>query len=182
MNNFIKIDYTPDIAPLLAALEKQEELWNQHTLRTAYPGSAHSEVSDIWLRFNDFSKYKPEDYYLIFDDLESVNYPAWNKLPEAQNLIMELIDKVDANEVGRVIITRMPPGAKITPHIDEGKYAELYKRYHIILKNNTGSIFRCGDEVLCMETGGVYWFDTSKEHEVINNSNDIRITLIVDLL
>lgn len=182
MDNFIKIDYNPDISALLSSLMQQEELWNQYTLRTSYQGSAHSEVSDIWLRFNDFAKYKEGEYGLIFGDCSSINYPAWEKLPEVQKLIEELMCKVNAKELGRVIITRMPSGAKIIPHVDEGKYAELYNRYHIILQNEQGSIFRCGNEVICMKTGDVYWFNTSLEHEVINNSDNERITLIVDLL
>lgn len=57
----------------------EQDLWNQHTLRTTHPGSVHQNVSDIWLRFNDLNQ-SLED---IQNDLECQNYPAitdayWN--------------------------------------------------------------------------------------------------------
>ena len=58
---------------------------------------------------------------------------------------------------------------------------EYYERYHIVLSGHPGSIFRAGDEQVTMLTGEVWWFDNTKEHEVINNSADDRIHLIVDI-
>ena len=83
--------------------------------------------------------------------------------------------------LGRVIITRLPPGKTITPHVDSGSHAEYYDRYHVTLQNNPGSIFRCGNEHVFMATGDIWWLDNSIEHEVINNSVDDRITMIVDI-
>lgn len=153
-------------------------LWNRYSIRTTYPGSAHTDASDIWLRFNDLSLYTPDQYYKMFDDLECVDY---FHIPEANKLISDLMEKVNGTKLGRVIITKLPSGGRITPHIDEGAYANYYDRYHIIINNKPGSIFRCGDETITMENGDIYWFDTSKEHEVINDSNEDRLTLIVDI-
>jgi hypothetical protein len=32
-----------------------------------------------------------------------------------------------------------------------------------------------------MKTGDIWWFDNSQEHEVLNNSADDRLALIVDI-
>ena len=79
-----------------------------------------------------------------------------------------------------VIITKIAPGDKIYPHADGGAPAEYYERYHVMLQNGPGSVFRAGDETVYMQPGDVWWFDNQQEHEVINNRDD-RITMIVDI-
>lgn len=180
MQNFRKIYDGVHVVPLLRQLEGHPELWNVHNLRTTYPGSSHAQASDIWLRFNDMSKYGPENLFTLMDDLECIDYPALTIL-ECWPLLWDLMSRVKLRDIGRIIITKLPPGGRILSHIDQGKYAEAYQRFHITLQNSPGSIFRCGAERLSMLPGEVWWFDTSKEHEVINASNQDRITLIVDL-
>lgn len=168
--------------PLMAALMRQPELWNQNKLRTTHPESPHTEVSDIWLRFNDLTKYEAAgEYSGVIDEHESIDYPAFALLPQARQIIFDLMRTVEGKRLGRVLITKMLPGAKIAPHVDGGEHAAYYERYHVILQNNPGSIFRCGDETITMKTGDVYWFNNAIEHEVINNSADDRLTLIVDI-
>lgn len=162
----------------MAAIVRQPELWNQNTLRTQHKGTAHCEASDIWLRFNDIKEATASE---IMDGHESIDYPAFDSLPQARPLIFDLMRIVEGKRLGRVLITKLIPGAKILPHVDSGDHAAYYNRYHIILQNGPGSVFRCGDEVVCMKTGDVYWFDNSVEHEVINNSADDRLTMIVDV-
>lgn len=180
MNNFRKI-IEVDVTRLLRQVEIFPELWNQHTLRTTHPGTVHGQASDIWLRFNDLKKYNSDNYPMMMDDLECVNYPALFSLPEAALIINTLKLGLGAKKAGRVIITKLPPLGMIRPHIDQGKYAEHYDRYQVALQSNPGITFQCGDEVVDMRPGEVWWFDTSKEHQVINASNQDRITLIVDL-
>lgn len=174
--------------PLLHAVQRQPELWNENKLRTTHEQSPHTSVDDTWLRFNDLAPYKDQkkdnslsEYAGILDEHESICYPAWFKLPEAQPIIFDLMRLVSGTRLGRVLITRLPPGASIDPHVDGGSHASYYERYHCILQNLPGSNFRAGNETLCMNVGDVYWFDNSQEHEVINHSADDRITLIVDI-
>lgn len=182
MKNFHKISENEPILPLLAAVMRQPELWGQNLLRTTFDNSPHREVSDIWLRFNDIEKYNDENRYNgVMDDHESIDYPAFASLPQARSLIFNLMRFVEGKRLGRVLITRLEPGKKVYSHIDSGSHAEYYDRYHIVLKNSEGSIFRAGDETICMRPGDIYWFDNSVEHEVINNSYDDRIVMIVDI-
>jgi len=165
-----------NVVPLLNAIMRDPALWNQHTLRTDHPNTAHAAVDDIWLRFNEI-----EDVEGVIDDTECVNYPAWWALPQARPLIFSLMAQVEGERLGRVLITRLAPGRKITPHVDGGAPATYYDRFHIVLNSAPGCLFRAGDETIHMGAGQVWWFDNTQEHEVINNSVDDRIHLIVDI-
>lgn len=182
MRNFYRIAQNTDIMPLLHAINRQPELWNKNTLRTTHPDSPHTEVEDIWMRFNDLKPYQETgEAAKLLDEHESVCYPAWFKLPQAHSIIFDLMRRVEGIRLGRVLITRLAPGKKIAPHVDGGSHAEYFERYHCILQNKPGSIFRAGNEVLCMNPGDVYWFNNAADHEVVNNSDDDRLTLIIDI-
>lgn len=155
---------------------RQPELWDKNTLRTEHPNTAHSEVNDIWLRFNDTT-----DTSTVIDGHESIDYPAFLALPQARQIIFDLMRVVEGKRLGRVLITKLKPGKKITPHIDGGSHAAYYSRFHVTLQNQPGSIFRCENETINMVSGDVWWFNNSVEHEVVNNSADDRLTMIVDI-
>ncbi len=190
MRNFNRIAQGIDVTPLTNSLYRQPELWNTETLRTSHEGTPHTEVDDILLRFNDLTPYKkakeggrPISEYAgtILDEHESICHPAWYRLPEAHPAIFDLMRYLWAIRLGRVLITRLAPGKKIAPHIDGGEHAAYYNRYHLILQNNPGSIFRCGDEAVTMRAGEIWWFNNGIEHSVENYSNDDRLTMIIDL-
>lgn len=168
--------------PLLHAVQRQPELWNENTLRTTHEGTPHTQVDDIWLRFNDLNPYlEKKDPTKILDEHESIFYAAWFKLPQVHHIVFDLMRRVEGIRLGRVLITRLAPGKAITPHIDGGSHAAYFERYHIILQNYPGSIFRAGNETVCMKAGECWWFNNAEEHEVINNSIDDRLTLIIDI-
>lgn len=179
MRNFQKLADV-NIAELSHSIQRQPELWNQNDLRTQYPNSPHIEADDIWLRFND-RKIFEEDPTKIMNDYEAVNYPAWDILPQCHEIVFGLMRSVRGTRLGRVMITRLAPGKKIKPHSDGGYYADYYDRYHCVLQNFPGSYFRAGDEKVTMKAGEVWWFNNSIEHEVINNSAEDRVTMIIDI-
>lgn len=182
MRHFLKIADGVDIMPLLLAVQRQPELWNTENLRTTHRMSPHTEVEDILLRFNDLKEFRETgSASSILDQHESVNYPAWSTLPEAQGMIFDLMRRVRGIRLGRVMITRLAPGKKIDPHVDSGDHAAYYDRFHIILQNHPGSIFRAGNESITARAGEVWWFNNAIEHEVKNNSAEDRLTMIVDI-
>ena len=164
---------------LMQQIMRQPELWDQQRLRTTHPGTPHSEVSDIWLRFNRLPEVGNEA--LVLDEHESINWPAFDALPAARAIVFDLMRAVEGERLGRVLITRLAPGKRIAPHVDGGSHAVYYDRYHVGLQIRPGALFRAGNETVQMATGDCWWFDNSQEHEVINNSDDDRITLIVDI-
>lgn len=182
MKNFIRIAENVSVLPLMLAVMRNPDLWNQNTLRTTHPGTPHTQVSDIWLRFNDLEPLrKTGDAATVMDEHESIFYPAFHVLPEARPLIFALMAQVGGERLGRCLITKLPPGGKIAPHVDGGSHAAYYERFHIVLQAKAGNTFRAGDEAVEMRTGEVWWFDNSKEHDVANHSDDDRVHLIVDI-
>lgn len=165
--------------PILMQIQRNPQLWNQNTLRTTHQNSPHTQVDDIWIRFNELPPAGQE--HLVMDQHESIWYPAIHTLTEIRPFINALMARVNGERLGRIIITKMKPGAKIDPHIDSGDHAEYYERHHLCLQNTPGSVFRCGDESVYMAPGEVWWFNNQVEHEVINNGSDDRLTLIVDI-
>lgn len=182
MRNFLKIAEGIDVMPLLHAVQRQPELWNQETLRTTHESTPHKEVEDILLRFNDLEMYKnTKDAASILDEHESICYQGWYRLPQVQPIVFDLMRRIEGVRLGRVLITRLAPGKRIYPHTDGGSHADYFDRYHVSLQNNPGSLFRAGNDTVCMRPGECWWFDNAKEHEVINNSIDDRLTLIIDV-
>jgi quercetin dioxygenase-like cupin family protein len=178
MKNFSLIAEGVDVVPIRSAIAMRPHLWNQNTLRTKHPQTAHAEVDDIWLRFNEID---PQNPLAVVDATEAINYPAWWELPQARQPIFDLMRRVEGERLGRCMITRLSPGKRITPHVDMGAPATYYDRFHIVLQGAAGSLFRAGDETVCMRTGEVWWFDNQVEHEVVNNSAGDRVHIVVDI-
>lgn len=176
MKHFLQIG-TIDPMPTLAALAVKPDLWNENPLRTQHPGSAHTEADDIWLMFNKM----PDDPAEVVNDIHVQPYRGWLELPHLRSLALDLMRRVDGVQLGRVIVTRLKPGARITPHVDQGAPAEYFTRYQIALLSLPGCNFRAGDEQVNFPSGSVWWFDNRVEHEVVNNSADDRIVCIVDI-
>lgn len=165
-----------DALPLVHAIQRQPDLWNANTLRTTYPGSPHAAADDIWLFFN-----ATDDAAAVVDDKDAIPYPAWERLPQARALVFDLMRRVEGVRLGRVLITRLAPGKRITPHADMGAPAEYYDRYQIALQSLPGCVFRIEDESVTFRAGEVWWIDNCREHSVTNNSADDRIVMIVDI-
>lgn len=182
MKNFLQLAAGLNVTPLLNALQRQPELWNQHPIRTKHPGTAHSEVSDILVRFNDIAEFeRTGDPATITDDKECIAYPAWAKLPQLRPIVFDLMRTVEATRLGRVIITKLPPGKTITPHVDGGAPAEYFERYQLALQSLPGALFHIGDETVNFRSGDLWWIDNSITHSVANNSADDRIVVILDV-
>lgn len=173
MRHFLKIGEQVDVVPILAALASRPDLWNVNDLRTAYPNSPHAEVDDIWVMFNDVTGD-------VVNDIQAHPFPAWSELP-VKDLVLNLMRRVGGVQLGRVIISRLAPGNSIGAHVDQGAPATFYQRYHIVLQSLPGCITRSGEEVIQMSGGEAWWFDNRAEHEVINNSADDRIVVVVDV-
>lgn len=174
MENFFRLAKGVNPAPLLVAVNRQPELWDQNTLRTKHPNTAHNQVNDIWLMFNDAGGD-------VSNDIIVKPYPALAMLPQARPIIFDLMRIVEGVTLGRVIITKLAPGKKIAPHVDGGAPATYFSRYQVALQSLPGALFTIGDETVNFESGEVWLIDNKKEHSVVNNSRDDRVVMIVDI-
>lgn len=175
MRNFLKIDHV-DARPLLLTLYQNQQFWKDNTLRQDCKGSPHHDTETIILRFNDIS-----DAEIAPNDRDCIDYPLYDKLPEARSLVMWLMARVQGEQLGRVIIVRLAAGASVDQHKDQLDLAAFYERFHIVLQAMPGVEFYCENEMVEMMPGEVWWFDNSLSHMVMNNSPQDRIHLIVDI-
>ena len=92
-----------------------------------------------------------------------------------------ILDRRTLKEIGFLATARLAPGRRIEPHIDQGAPATFYQRFQICLQSRPGCVFRIEDEQVMFKPGEIWLINNNAEHEVINNSDDDRICLIVDL-
>lgn len=185
MNNFQKLATNVNVLPLLLAIKRRPELWKVDSYLRDYPQGPFGDVESIILRFPPISVHETEEelknHLSTFDQHENVDRPEYKTLHEARDLIMPLMTMVQGERLGRCIINKIQPGGRIYPHADTPAHAEYYSRFHIVLQSSPGVVFISGDEQAYMEQGSIWWFNNKLEHEVINNSGEDRIHLVVDV-
>lgn len=188
MKNLQRIATGVDTMPLLMAIHRAEKaagVWREDTYLRDYPQGPFGQTESIILRFPPRTVHETEEalknHLANFDQHENVDQPVFASLPEARPLIFGLMSAVQGERLGRCMINKLNPGGRIFPHADTPVHANYWDRYHIVLKSGPGSIFRVVEEKVNMATGDVWWFNNAVEHEVVNNSDDERIHLIVDI-
>lgn len=188
MNNFYKLlsgVNTTQLLMAIHALQKSSDIWKEDTYLRDYPQGPFGDVESIILRFptrsNEETRRAIAGEIDNFDQHENYDTPSFKLLPEARKHIFDLMAFVSGERLGRCIINKINPGGVILPHCDSDPHSSYWDRFHIVLKSSAGCNFRCGDEWVAMETGDVWWFNNKIEHEVINNSDDDRIHLVIDI-
>lgn len=185
MRNFLLLASGVDVTPLLLAIKRRPELWKEDTYLRDYPQGPFKQIESIMLRFPVKGVYETEaelkNHQSTYDQHESIDYPAYAVLTEARSIIMALMTRVGGERLGRVMINKIAPGGVIYPHVDTKDHTDYYSRFHVVLQSQPGVMFRAGDERVTMANGEAWWFDNSQQHEVINNSADDRIHMVIDI-
>lgn len=188
MKNFLKIGNGVVVGSVVLALQRLEKshgVWNADTYLRDYPQGPFGDTESVILRFPPRTVHETEEalreHAAHFDQHENVDQPVFKDMPEARALVFNLMAAVQGERLGRVMINKLRPGGRIYPHADTPVHAEYWDRFHIVLQSAPGSNFRCGDETVHMEAGEVWWFNNRLEHEIVNNSADDRIHMIIDI-
>ena len=180
MRNFQKIAAGVEVLPLMLDLYRQPELWNQHIART---GSAGSFVGtdDIWVRFRAQDELTSREAFA--EEFRCCWYPAWHALPHLRPIVFGLMARVEAVELGGVLITRVPSGQQVAPHDDKGRWhSEWFQtKAYLPLASNPGCYNTCGDERVVMQVGECWLFDNRIVHSTVNEGQTDRVTLIVSM-
>jgi len=167
-----------DVAPLVAQIEANSGLWNRLTIRQTYPGSAHADTKCIFIRGP--LGFTPE---LYFNDLGSADYREEQcALPAVMELVDYVCSMLGVTELGRVLLVKLKAGGAITPHVDEGSYADHFSRLHVVLTTNDQCSNVTGGHFAYWECGSVWWFDHKLEHTAFNEGETDRIHMIVDVV
>lgn len=179
MKHFQQICTGIDVLPLLLAVKLQPELWDAQTLRKDRPNNAHKQTQDIWIRYNDPIKINDPDFT---EQHMPIWHPAYYQLPQLRSIIFGLMARTEATQLGGILITKIESGGAVLPHADKGWHPEFYPlKLYVPLQTNGQCINRVEDERVAMQAGECWYFRNTVEHEVINNGNDDRITLIICL-
>lgn len=192
MRNFQQTHEGVHVTPLLLAIKRRPELWQEDTFLRHYAQAPFGEMESIMLRFPQkvvFDGPGAEEKLALykanllpgFDQHESIDYPPYKLLPEARPIVMQLMAFAGGERLGRVMINKLAPGGRIFPHADTAEHAAYYSRFHVVLESRPGVGFRCGDEQVYMPSGTIFWFNNALEHEVRNESDSDRIHMVVDI-
>jgi hypothetical protein len=181
MRHILKIAQGVPVLPLHNAILRNPTLWNRYPER-AFKGSPHEEVDDIWVRCRARSAWDPKHPEKFMQNHDSVWYPEYNELKHAIDpLIFPLMQNVMADRLGGILITRVPAGHEVKPHIDPGWHASYYDKYAIQVASTPEQRWCNEDGEMATMPGDVYWFANNVQHWVTNTSPFDRITLIVCL-
>ncbi len=171
--NFNLIASGLPVMPLQHALVRQPELFGQRGTRAEI--YAHRAMSDIWVRYNDAANLGPT----FNDEHDSVWYPEAAAIPQVRPIVMSLMSIVEGERLGGVLITKVPAGGEIKPHVDGGWHASYYDKYFVPILNDAGAVFGFEDGVIAPQVGDVWWFRNDRPHWVKNDSSRDRIAMIV---
>lgn len=178
MKNFQQL-YTFDPVHLVNQIARQPNLWKEDTYLRDYAQGPFGDCETIFLRFPPASVSELERGQK--DQHECVWMDGAVHLPAARALIFLLMGRIEGERLGRVMINKLRAGGRIYPHPDTPAHAEYWDRFHFVLQSGPGCNFRAGDETVNMPTGTVWWFQNAVEHEVVNNSADDRLHMVVDI-
>lgn len=155
--------------------------WDRYGLRKG-PGSPHRECPDLWLRYRDPSE---------LDRAHEPHWPVWYEaarlLPSCRKLCAVLQSAANAEHLGGVLVTKIPPGCQVYPHQDTGRWhAEWYNvKVYVVLQGPVGCVNVVGEphanapEQVEMRTGEAWAFENRVLHSVRNDGEQDRISLIV---
>jgi len=168
-----------DVREAVRQIDGNPSAWNRHRDRMDRYGSPHTAVSDIWVRYNPIENMAKDPTGFFQREHESKWYPVADEIPAVRALVCKLFKDVGGSLLGGVLVTRIPPGESVKPHIDTGWHAGFYEKFAIQLKGNSEQAFCFEDAHLSALPGDAYTFDNSRLHWVTNDSDSDRMTLIV---
>lgn len=171
-----------DVSQLAADVSRKsrEALWDKHTLRQDYPGTAHKSTRCIFLRGP--RQLSMEDW---FKDEPSENYETINEMPLVKHILLSVMAVVRIRtpplvKTGHAMLVELAPGAGINWHVDEGEYAQKNVRFHLPLVTNPGCFLVSGAQVVHAEVGALTYFNNRILHSAVNLGQTRRIHLICD--
>lgn len=83
--------------------------------------------------------------------------------------------------VERIVIAALKPRSQVYRHADRGYYHAPRDRYHLVLQSKGGSWMCIAGQEAMLREGEVWWINNKAGHESFNDSDELRIHLIVDL-
>ena len=118
-------------------------------------------------------------------ELEVTKEPAWDALEETAIPLMHHIIKhfyPHGGTIIRAMAAKLVAGGIISPHRDTHHSFVNSHRIHVPVTNNKGVRFMIDGRPHRFEVGQAYEINNQKNHSVMNNGKEDRITFIFDYL
>jgi len=180
VTRFERVHEGLDTAPMLEEIAAHPGLWDLYTERRTTPGSPHAEMEDIWIRTRARHDLADPDAFRL--PYVPIFYPAWRVLPSIQPVVWALVAMAKAVQLGNILLTRLPPGARIETHTDRGWSVDWFaSKFYVVLSGNDACTNTCEDETVVMRTGDIWRFENRLPHSVDNRGDTDRISLIVTM-
>lgn len=179
MSHFKLIAKDIDVAPLLAELDANPQLWNERPERRG-GNSPHRETQDIWVRYaSEEAMQEPE---FMQREHKSVWWPAYRQLPSLADIISVVMDAIGGEmRFGGVLMTKIMPGCQVYPHHDRGTFHSEYytTKVWIPLRANDQCVNTVEDEAMVWKPGEAWSHSNLIKHSVRNDGESERICLIL---
>lgn len=168
---------TVDPQPLVRAVESLgEDAWNEY-VRRQERFAPHRQTQTVALLFDEDMRHTDPTPWPRFAAIESVLQPVFDKISQAN---ASVAGPGNEGYFIRIILTRMSPGAVITPHRDHGPTMMRSHRYHLAIITNEGVEFGIGDRTQHFAAGEIWEINNRKLHAVRNLGEEARVHLILD--
>ena len=160
---FLRLPYTFDASPLceeVAALAA--DAWLPH------PSGLEGNSAVPLVSINGVAK----------DGFDGAMAPTSHLLQSPYLLqVVASFDEV----VARSRLMKLAPGAVVQEHVDFNYHWYSRVRIHVPIVTDPAVRFFCGPEEVHMAAGESWLFDSWQRHRVINNSDEDRIHLVIDI-
>jgi quercetin dioxygenase-like cupin family protein len=185
--NFEQLAGGLDLSLINDEIQAQGALFDKSTFRQSFNGSPFKDTQFIGCRMTYDLDHEPTEEEMLnhlktkgVTTTNAVDLEDYELLPQVYGAVMLFAGVMQAEQIGRVLVTRLHPGGKIGAHKDFGEYHNFYDRFHICI-GGKGCHFRSGKETVKMMPGEVWWFYNNLEHEVWNESDLERDHIVIDL-
>jgi hypothetical protein len=145
----------------------------------SYDKHLYNSIEKFSVNKNVFEKYKTNDTTTLYQHSISVY-----QLFELVSFSNRLRDYIESNLINSWVFI-LPPSLSLEDHID-GAY-DSYKRLLFIIEGNEkceNRFYLDDDNIITkvFEDERIYWFESTKiKHNIFNNGNTIRYSLIIDV-
>lgn len=148
--------------------------WDRGGKPKRYRGRIFSQTQHIVLRF-------PRCAAALGAELNTASYDhLWPELAPAAVELAELA--AGPGHLSKLMLSRLPAGAVIYPHVDADPCNAPCLRIHVPLQTALGAVFVAGARDHHLELGWAWEVNNRIQHAVRNDSQVDRLHLVLDLL
>lgn len=174
---------TVPVAPLQAYVDGlSEEKWLEDRSRQEL-FEAHASTSAIKLIFDADYRHNRPTRHPAYDEALPLLEPAIALIRAHYARTLRQRRWIARHGEGyfvRMLLTRLAPGGRITPHSDGGYSLMRCHRIHLPIRTNPACRFHVGGTSMVMQPGALWEINNRLTHAVENDGDTPRVHLILD--